>query len=223
MTNVPGYDYLGCYSEATTGRALSGLQPAPPVGGFTIESCQKICSRFEYFGMEYSNECYCGATINAGSVLQASTIPAVNGCDMLCAGNASEYCGGGSRLNMYQLNGTVSTPTPAPTGPITVTNLTGWSYLGCYNESTTGRALSGLENPIPGANNSVEACSAACAAWNYFGVEYGDECYCGNAINTGSTLQVGTTPSATGCNVVCRGNGTEYCGGSLRLNLYQVS
>ncbi|APA14815.1 hypothetical protein sscle_13g095850 [Sclerotinia sclerotiorum 1980 UF-70] len=223
VTNVPGYDYLGCYSEATTGRALSGLQPAPPVGGFTIESCQKICSGFEYFGMEYSNECYCGATINAGSVLQASTIPAVNGCDMLCAGNASEYCGGSSRLNMYQLNGTVSTPTPAPTGPITVTNLTGWSYLGCYNESTTGRALSGLENPIPGVNNSVEACSAACAAWNYFGVEYGDECYCGNAINTGSTLQVGTTPSATGCSVVCRGNGTEYCGGSLRLNLYQVS
>ncbi|CAD6446517.1 86c7ab1a-b181-4c17-907e-67653ddef4d4 [Sclerotinia trifoliorum] len=169
VTNVPGYDYLGCYSEATTGRALSGLQPAPPVGGFTIESCQKICSGFEYFGMEYSNECYCGATINAGSVLQAGIIPTINGCDMLCAGNASEYCGGGSRLNMYQLNGTTSTP---PTGPITVTNLTGWNYLGCYNESTTGRALSGLENPIPGANNSVEACSTACAAWTYFGVEY---------------------------------------------------
>ncbi|KAG4032100.1 hypothetical protein MFRU_007g00140 [Monilinia fructicola] len=220
VANVPNYNYLGCYSEATTGRALSGSQPTPPTGGFTIESCKTSCSAFQYFGMEYSNECYCGATINSGSVLQASILPSVNGCDMPCSGNASEYCGGGLRLNMYQFNGTISTPTPI--GPITVTNLTEWNYLGCYSESTTGRALSGLENPIPGANNSVEACSAACRAWNYFGVEYGDECYCGNTLNAGATLQVGITPSATGCHLVCKGNGTEYCGGSARLNLYQA-
>ncbi|KAF7912733.1 uncharacterized protein EAF01_001754 [Botrytis porri] len=218
VTNLTGYNYLGCYSEATTGRALSGLRPAPPIGGFTIESCQSSCSAFEYFGMEYSNECYCGATINAGSVLQESIIPSVNGCDMLCAGNSGEYCGGGSRLNMYQFNGTIS----APSGPITVMNLTGWNYLGCYNESTKGRALSGLENPIPGMNTSVEACSMACGGWTYFGVEYGDECYCGSNINAGATLQSGLSPSMTGCNMVCAGNRTEVCGGSLRLNLYQV-
>ncbi|KAM0179576.1 hypothetical protein ACHAPF_002860 [Botrytis cinerea] len=119
--------------------------------------------------MEYSNECYCGATINAGSVLQESTIPSVNGCDMLCAGDS-----GGSRLNIYQFNGTIPVPTPAPSETITVMNLKGWNYLGCYNESTTGRALSGLENPIPGMNNSIEACSMACEGWTYFGVEYGE-------------------------------------------------
>ncbi|KAF7951604.1 hypothetical protein EAE96_006907 [Botrytis aclada] len=220
VTNIPGYNYLGCYSEATTGRALSGLRPAPPIGGFTIESCQSSCSAFEYFGMEYSNECYCGATINAGSVLQESTIPSVNGCDMLCAGDTGEYCGGGLRLNMYQFNGTISAPSPS--GPITVMNLTGWNYLGCYNESTKGRALSGLENPIPGMNTSVEACSTACDGWTYFGVEYGDECYCGSSINAGASLQSGTSLSTTGCNMVCAGNKMEVCGGSLRLNLYQV-
>ncbi|KAF7950917.1 uncharacterized protein EAE97_002469 [Botrytis byssoidea] len=218
VTNLTGYNYLGCYSEATTGRALSGLRPAPPIGGFTIESCQSSCSAFEYFGMEYSNECYCGTTINAGSILEESTIPSVNGCNMLCAGDPGEYCGGGSRLNMYQFNGTISTLS----GPITVTNLTGWNYLGCYNESTRGRALSGLENPIPGMNNSVEACSMACNGWTYFGVEYGDECYCGSNINAGATLQSGLLQSTTGCNMVCAGNRTELCGGSLRLNLYQV-
>ncbi|TEY50792.1 hypothetical protein BOTCAL_0272g00040 [Botryotinia calthae] len=205
VMSLPGYNYLGCYSEATTGRALSSLRPAPPIGGFTIESCQSSCSAFEYFGMEYSNECYCGATINAGSVLQESTIPSINGCDMLCAGDP-----GGSRLNMYQFNGTIPVPTPVPSGPITVMNLKGWNYLGCYNESTTGRALSGLENPIPGTNNSIEACSMACEGWTYFGVEYG------------AKLQLGTSPSTTGCDMVCAGNETEACGGSLRLNLYQV-
>ncbi|KAF7895090.1 hypothetical protein EAF00_006904 [Botryotinia globosa] len=218
VTNLTGYNYLGCYSEATTGRALSGLRPAPPIGGFTIESCQSSCSDFEYFGMEYSNECYCGTTINAGSVPEESTIPSVNGCNMLCAGDSGEYCGGGSRLNMYQFNGTISTLS----GPITIINLKGWNYLGCYNESTRGRALSGLENPIPGMNNSVEACSMACNGWTYFGVEYGDECYCGSNMNAGATLQSGLLPSTTGCNMVCAGNGTELCGGSLRLNLYQV-
>lgn len=88
--------------------------------------------------------------------------------------STNTYTIGGSRLNIYQFNGTIPVPTPAPSETITVMNLKGWNYLGCYNESTTGRALSGLENPIPGMNNSIEACSMACEGWTYFGVEYGE-------------------------------------------------
>jgi len=53
---------------------------------------------------------------------------------------------------MLNPNVTITTPS---SGPVTVTNLSGWSYLGCYSEATTGRALSGLENPLPGANVTV--------------------------------------------------------------------
>ena len=55
---VGNYVFQGCYSEATNGRALSALSPAPPTGGFTIELCQAACagSGFTYFGMEYSNQ-----------------------------------------------------------------------------------------------------------------------------------------------------------------------
>ena len=42
---------------------------------------------------------------------QSSTVPSVNGCDMLCEGSALEYCGGASRLNLYVLNGTAPIPT----------------------------------------------------------------------------------------------------------------
>lgn len=180
------YNYVGCYSEATQGRALTGNAPQAPATGFTIELCQAACSGFTYFGMEYSNECYCGNTINAGSAVQASSDPAVNNCNMLCTGNQTEYCGGPGRLNMYAVNGSASvssstitgTPsaTPTPSGPITVGDFGIWHYLGCYSEATNMRALTGKANPISGASVSVDACAAACSAYSYFGVEYAGEC-----------------------------------------------
>src|SRR5450432_3883553 len=116
----------------------------------------------------------------------------------------------------------VPSSTPTPKGPFTCTNLPGYTYLGCYNE-TNGRTLSALQNPIPSANNSVEACAKACRAYTYFGVEYTQECYCGNVINPGAGLVAGTTPAQTGCNMVCKANASEYCGGVNRLNMYKVA
>ena len=187
VPSATGYNSIGCYSEGTNGRALADKAPQAPVNGSTIESCAAGCVGFTYFGVEFGNECYCGNTLGTGSVAQPSTDPATNGCSMLCNGNSTEYCGGPNRLNMYQLNGTVSTPTTSagatptatvtglasatatPTGPFTVGNFNGWNYLGCYSDSTNSRALTDLQNPIPGASNSVEACAQACASYGYFG------------------------------------------------------
>ena len=43
-----------------------------------------------------------------GNIISAPGVPAASGCSKLCTGNATEYCGGSSRLNVYQL-GTVDT------------------------------------------------------------------------------------------------------------------
>src|SRR6187402_3604837 len=114
-------------------------------------------------------------------------------------------------------------PSSTPTGPITVTNLPGWTYLGCYSEATTGRALNSLLMPIPGNSNSVEACAAACIQYTFFGVEYGQECkfmlhislrtiqksdmsllgYCGNVIRSGSVVQESADPNVNGCSILC--------------------
>jgi WSC domain len=69
-----------------------------------------------------------------------------------------------------------SSVAPVPTGPITVTSLSGHAYMGCYSEGTNGRALSDLQNPILADSVSVEACAAACSKYTYFGVEYSHEC-----------------------------------------------
>lgn len=225
------YNYIGCYSEATAGRALSGKAPAAPTNGSTIQTCETACQGYTYFGLEYSNECYCGNAINAGSVIQASDDPNTNGCSMLCAGDPQAYCGGPNRLEMYKLNGSLPVPTstaggttPAgPTGGPSIVPLTGaFSYLGCYTESTNGRALSGLLNPVAGANLTIENCAAACSKYIYFGTEFSGVCYCGNSLGTGSVLAVGgTDPTQNGCSMTCNGNLTEYCGGANRLSTYR--
>lgn len=225
------YNYIGCYSEATAGRALSGKAPAAPTDGNTILTCETACQGYTYFGMEYSNECYCGNTINAGSINQTSDDPNTNGCSMLCAGDTNTYCGGPNRLEMYKLNGSLPVPTstaggttpPGPTGgPSVVPTAGAFSYLGCYTEATNGRALSGLMNPVPGATLTIESCAAACGEYSYFGTEYSGECYCGNSFGAGSALAAGgNDPTQNGCSMTCNGNATEYCGGPNRLSTYQ--
>jgi hypothetical protein len=51
----------------------------------------------------------------------------------------------------------------------------GYTYQGCYTEGTGIRALT------PGAffdyvAMTLEKCATSCAAYTYFGVEYGGEC-----------------------------------------------
>ncbi|KAL8688550.1 MAG: hypothetical protein Q9218_005568, partial [Villophora microphyllina] len=224
------YNYIGCYSEATQGRALSDKAPAVPEAGQTIETCEASCQGYQYFGVEFANECYCGNTINAGSVAQASDDVDTNGCSMLCGGDQTEYCGGADRIEMYQLNASLPVPSGTPTtpttpgGPTNVPSIGAYNYLGCYTEGTNGRALTGKLNPVGGATLTNELCAAACQGYTYFGTEYSGECYCGNTLLNGATLATGgTDPTANGCSMTCNGNATEYCGGAGRLSTYQMN
>ncbi|KAL8830675.1 MAG: hypothetical protein Q9170_005627, partial [Blastenia crenularia] len=231
VKQVGNYNYLGCYSEATQGRALSGKAPAVPEAGTTLESCEASCQSYQYFGVEFSNECYCGNTINAGSVAQASDDVAINGCSMLCGGNQTEYCGGPNRLEMYQLNASLPVPTGTPTNPTTPTggptnapSIGAFGYLGCYSEGTNGRALSGKLNPVGGATLTNELCATACQGYTYFGTEFSGECYCGNTLGVGAVLAAGgADPTQNGCSMTCNGNATEYCGGANRLTMYKLN
>ncbi|KAI7279174.1 hypothetical protein KC343_g2034 [Hortaea werneckii] len=106
------YDFIGCYSEGSNGRALSGNAVPSPGEGGSIEVCASHCGddHLQYFGVEYANECYCGNAIGVGTTAQPGD-PAKAGCNMVCGGNASEYCGGPNRLNTFQLRGSTTTST----------------------------------------------------------------------------------------------------------------
>jgi len=209
---------LGCYSDNVNGKALTF--GTPPVGGASnnsVESCTAACftAGYSLAGVEYSDECYCGNTVsNGGAPAPAS------GCSMTCSGNSSEFCGGPNRLNVYNntASPTSSGPSPPTTTPIIVPSSGPWVSLGCYSDNVGGRALT-FGAPIVGgaSNNSVESCTAACLAAGYSlaGMEYSDECYCGNIVSNG-----GAPTPASDCSMACSGNSSEFCGGPNRLNVY---
>lgn len=71
-----------------------------PSGGVTIESCTSACQNAGYplSGTEYADECYCGSSFANGGAPTPLT-----DCNMACAANASEFCGGPDRLNVSTL------------------------------------------------------------------------------------------------------------------------
>jgi hypothetical protein len=121
-------------------------------------------------------------------------------------------CGGSDRLNIYSY-------TTSDTGPSEGTAV--WSSLGCYTDVVGARTLPLLETVEGGGQTlTIEKCTAACQAdgFTYAGVEFAQECYCGN------TLQNGGKPAPDGdrfCNMACTGDDDEVCGGPNRLNLFK--
>jgi hypothetical protein len=232
---VDGYTSIGCYTEATNGRALVN---AVAVTTRTVASCIKACaSTYSLIGLEYGGECWCSSEFGVGSVLTS-----IQDCDMPCADNSSEYCGASNRLNIYEFNAT-SLPTssssstapptstissstllssttstsasPTQTGPaIKQTVGTSWQFQGCWTEATSTRALSA--NSYADDAMTLESCAAFCAAYTYFGVEYGRECYCGNGFGEGSVKAA----NQDDCSFLCPGDKFEFCGAGNRLELY---
>jgi hypothetical protein len=172
----------------------------------TIESCQAFCAVNNYglAGLEFGHECFCG------NALQSYSEVGYTGCNILCSGSKYEYCGGSSRLSVFNL----TTYVP-PSSPKVVSN---YVLEGCFHEATNGRLL-----PGPTYTNhtgmTVESCVNFCASHSpsmvYAGVEYAQECYCASALS-----QTATTAPASSCNMLCKGNNKEFCGAGGLLNLY---
>lgn len=96
-----------------------------------------------------------------------------------------------------------------------------FTYYSCVSEPSAGKVLPWqLDNN--GTAMTIPRCLAVCAPYRYAGVEYGRECWCGNALNLAGNA--GATPGANvsdaQCNFPCPGNSSEFCGAGNRLNLY---
>ena len=77
---VDGFTSIGCYTEATDGRALSsGAQTDKK----TVKNCVDACkaNSYTYAGVEYGGECWCGNEFSAGAVPVPDT-----DCKMTCNG-----------------------------------------------------------------------------------------------------------------------------------------
>ncbi|KAL8809186.1 MAG: hypothetical protein Q9200_003633 [Gallowayella weberi] len=196
----------------------------------TVALCTTACKdkNFIYAGLEYAQECWCGNTLSPPGA------PAASGCDKPCKGNTTEFCGGSNRLNVYHTSSTSSAASvsDAPPASVTATSSTtsssaasasssptgipsGWTYKGCYVDNANGRIL--INTQPSSSTQTNEKCIAACQAAGYSvaGMEFGSECYCGNALINGPAVA-----AASQCDKPCSGNAAQKCGGASRMSVF---
>lgn len=189
------YPDEGCFLEGSNGRALDQMRFS--FDNMTNEVCRSLCSSYRYWGTEYGKECYCGNHIHHGALEVPSSA-----CDYPCLGDSEDICSGISLLSIYQSNFTVQLP------------LFNYTYLGCAAEPDSHRALTKLVSMrLLTRHKCLVVCSYG--GYNLAGVEYGDECWCGN------TLQADLDFNGT-CDMACAGDPSDTCGGRLSLDLYMA-
>ena len=92
---------------------------------------------------------------------------------------------------------------------------------GCYNSTisaskSTSPILNAASTSLP-TTASAETCVGYCATQGYSvaGIEEGKKCSCGASLpSTADALDLGD------CNVVCAGNGREFCGAEGKSLVY---
>ncbi|KAF7329976.1 putative fungistatic metabolite [Mycena kentingensis (nom. inval.)] len=207
------WSYSGCVREATAGRTLTGYSYTD--GGLTIDKCVATCNTkgFSIAGAQYSSECYCGNSFQATDKDGGAAAPATD-CKMPCAGESTQTCGDSFRLSIYTKNTTTTTPTTPTTN---TTDPNAYAYVGCLQEPANGRLLTGYS--FTNGKLTVELCQSTCKGrgFTYYGVEYGNECYCG----TGYSAPVVKANEAD-CSMPCAGNSAQKCGAGFRINVYST-
>ncbi|KAJ7659257.1 copper radical oxidase [Mycena polygramma] len=226
---IGNWTSLGCYNDNVNGvRSLpNGLAVA---SAFSLEGCTAACfaAGYPFSGAEYADECYCGTSISTGAAQTAAT-----DCNMLCAGNSQELCGGPNRLSMFNYTGADRGGLVGPVGgggggggggagPTTVFPVTDlpkpWTYVGCYVDNAHGRIVANQEPD--NAKLTMESCVQTCSAQNFTvaTAEFGVQCFCGTELIAGATA----APESD-CNMGCGGNATEACGAGNRMSVYSTS
>lgn len=223
MSKLPngwGPAKVGCIQEVS-GRALTGASAFDSL--LTIEKCVSFCSNkgFSIAGLEYASECYCGNELSNG----ASYDSVSSTCNMPCGGDSTVTCGGPNGLQLYTgtpvkqvAPSSTSSAAATPTGPVLATDLpSGWSAAStnCIQE-VSGRALTGATTASD--DMTISKCIGFCSGKGFklAAVEYGAECYCGNELVNGASLDLASGQ----CNMGCAGNTKVLCGGPNALQLY---
>ncbi|KAI1344989.1 putative glyoxal oxidase [Xylariaceae sp. FL0016] len=208
-----GWTAQGCWQDGPNGRIMPAYQ-APDNAQLTQESCAQLCASKGYTisGTEYFTQCFCDNAIYNGGVEGNDA----SKCATPCGGDQTEMCGGSGYLTIYS-KGTPTTYQPPSTQKDGLNGT--WTYQGCYQDNAND------ERTLPWAlyfanTNTPELCLGTCASYGYTaaGLEYGDECYCGDPIDV--TTSGAALYDDSECNVVCAGNGSIYCGAGSRLSMY---
>ncbi|KAI0178051.1 WSC domain-containing protein [Pestalotiopsis sp. NC0098] len=197
IATIPGWAYLGCHTEGTNGARVLSYRSPSDVG--TPAACASACSAAGYgiAGVEYGSECWCGHELdNGGSYVGDGE------CSFTCPGDKYSFCGAGNRLVVYQA--------------VVASYVSGWDYQGCYVDQQGDRIFESLRYGSDTAM-TAQSCAAFCSQYSYFGVENGNECFCGTSLDA----SVYSPTSNSSCAMACSGDRLQSCGDASRLSIYE--
>lgn len=132
--------YLGCYADGTvvSGSTLRALPTQLSYAGtLTKTSCANAAAAagLAFFGMQNGNLCFGGNNL---VVAQAQGVSA--SCNVACAGDSSQVCGGAGANVIWTTAGRPAAPTP------TCSESSCWISVGCFAEpSCTAGARLGMD------------------------------------------------------------------------------
>jgi hypothetical protein len=232
---LPQQRYLGCFNDSAGRiRTLNAISTANYTA-MTAEYCQNWCTQRGYrlSGVEYAQECHCDNEINPTAVDGSDRCTWNCGGTMINKSQPLQFCGGVGFINVFNNTNTSfvafgdNSNTAGNAQPYTPPAGFAENYVGCYSDSSTaGRTLTGI-NTDGGNNMTIEKCAAFCATGNsglgyqYYGLEFASQCYCGNVIANGGVLLTPTsTPTNDTCQMRCTGSQPDICGGPNGLSLY---
>lgn len=235
---VMGWEHLGCYTYSG-GRALSNRSSTPEGGSLSVSGCEWACldQGWSFAGLKSGNECWCSNYVTGGLTFDE------NECNVPCAGNTSEICGGEDSLNIFQVQikrtrvpatlnweSSMTTTSPPSTTTSTATINTeattpanSWQELGCYMDthSSETRPL-GVLMDLESGGLTVETCQVACKNKGFLlaGVVRGSECWCDSEFRF---PKVNRPVTWRDCDMACPGNGGQLCGAEGRMYLYRFA
>jgi len=213
----------------------------------TTESCVAFCNQQGWrLAALKGPECICSNLFTPDSCFE--NIPQIcfqSNLALRCPGNYEESCGGSTEgsIDFGEIFWDVFRNEESqfdcsdivwPGGAALTAGQWRFSYF--YNDSITARALGrnsvNLPVPVPRGNMSTAICTTACgnAGFMLAGVEFSDECYCGN-VTENNALPI------KDCDVIpnffdiinpnstlmpCSGNAKEFCGGPNIVSIYTL-
>jgi hypothetical protein len=157
---------MATYRSAVRDRGLSLVPIADRPA-----ACALRCDGYTYFGLQYEEDCWCGNSFGSQGAAAATDCdtdgvvgPYPDYAD-LCA-DGSTACS--SRSAVYR-----------------TVYATGISYVGCYIDSAVHDLTllkTALKN-VPFADRP-DACARQCDGYPYFGLQYEEDCWCGNSFGS---------------------------------------
>ncbi|KAF6805249.1 wsc domain containing protein [Colletotrichum sojae] len=209
-------------AEITYKTKQTGTSVVPLLNKMTLDMTKGDCRGSYTF--------YSVTTNIPGSLSVESTIDVISGTGNsamvdsfkkanILGGGCSSWAGG-STCSSVTVSSVVPSRTSTSVAPTATLHhrdtMGGYKLVSCWTEGANVRALTGAQFAYDGM--TLDSCMANCTGFDYWGTEYGRECYCGNSLAPSST-----SAPLSECNLPCSGDSTQFCGAGNRIELYSTT